>query len=653
MRTGIRIVRVVRCLGAWPVRYLQRCFAQVRNGVRSISKIHEIASEFLVKSSFVDPSSRRSTTAAASGEGPSTRRPPLTHRSPLARPAELSPRTAAGSPYSGAPAPRQGFAFDRGGLAPDRHRVSETARRSVLDTGSASRRDSSAGGSALTAAEIRQLLSQGKSRQKVVLGRLLEAWAGPLSVKTKILKAHAQDSEMLKLERENISSLPNGISLLPRLRIINLNGNPSLQELPSDLVHAPALERIQANECDLRKLPENIGEARALIMLDVNDNRQLEALPGSMADLQNLEVIEAARCDLTRLPEGGFGPAVTRISLQHNPRLDRLPEKFASGPSIKHLDLEGCSLTHIPAGVASLPELKWLNLGKNAGLQHIPPLLDLKRVHVVTRGSQIRLMDLVLSQPISPEVRKEYERRFRKAQKYWSTIQKRIATGGANVSQKARAARLDVDRARAGVSDTARSTLLAGRNWEAADRQVRQWVEQGYPLDTEHLKQLNALLGRDVQPFGDPEAVEKFEARFGEFRRMPTGFPQDGSRALVVDEREVGAEMAHFDEWFEQASAQVAQGRMNPAELSAATVQRLISIHPFADANGRTARLAGDWVLMSHGLPPAASPKKLIIVFSEGRNFEGPEQALASTIQGLANTVEMYGRHLGLKIKAP
>jgi len=32
--------------------------------------------------------------------------------------------------------------------------------------------------------------------------------------------------------------------------------------------------------------------------------------------------------------------------------------------------------------------------------------------------------------------------------------------------------------------------------------------------------------------------------------------------------------------------------------------QRLVSIHPFEDGNGRTARLLADWLLQRSGLPP-------------------------------------------------
>ncbi|GKT22664.1 Fic family protein [Acidovorax sp. SUPP3334] len=492
-------------------------------------------------------------------------------------------------------------------------------------------------------------MPQSKSEQREMLQDFLANWSGPESVKTKILKAHQQDSFVLSLEEQNLSSLPDGLFLLPHLGNLIVSGNPSLETLPPDLAYAPALARIQADDCDLRELPENIGLASELVMLEVKNNRHLTALPESMADLKKLEVFEAKGCDLSALPEGGMGPKIRQIELSDNPRFSHLPEKIGESTNVEYLELKGCSLSTIPSSIGVLPKLKSLNLADNPAMRELPPGLDFKKVHVGTRGTQIRLMNLVLNQPISPQVRKEQEAKLKHMQKRWGTIQKLIETGGARTAQKAEAARQEVDQGRAGISNTAQSTPLAGRNWQAANHQVKEWMGQGHPLDTEHLKRLNAMLGQGTMPFNDPDAFEKFGARFGEFRRQPTGFPQGRAAAALVDEREVGAEMAQFDEWFEHASAQVDQGRMSPAELSAATVQRLISIHPFPDANGRAARLAGDWVLMSYGLPPVNGPQRPIIVYSSGRNPNGPDDALAWTVESMTKTVEIYEKHLGLK----
>ena len=52
--------------------------------------------------------------------------------------------------------------------------------------------------------------------------------------------------------------------------------------------------------------------------------------------------------------------------------------------------------------------------------------------------------------------------------------------------------------------------------------------------------------------------------------------------------------------WYEQE-----KDRMHPVELAALFHFKFVYIHPFADGNGRTARLLMNLILMGHGFPPA------------------------------------------------
>ena len=42
---------------------------------------------------------------------------------------------------------------------------------------------------------------------------------------------------------------------------------------------------------------------------------------------------------------------------------------------------------------------------------------------------------------------------------------------------------------------------------------------------------------------------------------------------------------------------------MHPVELAAEMHERLVTIHPFIDGNGRTSRLVMNLILMQHGFP--------------------------------------------------
>ncbi len=612
-----------------------------------------------MKPSSIESSSRRRTAVEpqegerdGAGGASATRSPALRRPPTLGRPPEMPARAPAGGSRLAPAAPRQAFVLEPRGPAMDRQKMSETAARVLAEPGADRMVSPSFRMTPAFGQDIGPSIPESKSLQRAMLQDFLRDWAGPQAAKALILKAHRKDDFFLNLDKSGLTSLPQGLFLMPHLGHISLNRNPLLQELPSDLAHVPGLVRIQANDCDLQALPENLGQATKLMVLEVGDNRGLTALPESMSALTDLQVLQARDCDLVRLPSGGLGPAIKDIDLGHNRRLSELPEGLGQSPRIERLMLNQCALSRLPSAVGHLPRLNALDVSGNPGLQHLPEGIDFQHVHIATRGTQVRLMDRVLSQPLDPQVRAAQDGRFRQVQARWSTILERMEAGGAGAAGQAQAARREIDRARMGLSDTAESNPLARDNWEAADRQVREWIAQSHPLDTDHLKRLNALLGQGTEPFDDPEAFEKFGARFGAFRRQSTGFAQGRAGAAVVDEREIGAEMAHFDDWFEEAARRVERGESSPAEWAAATVQRLISIHPFPDANGRTARLAGDWVLMGQGLPPASGPKQLIVVFSSGRNPAGPEDALAWTVEGMDRTVEVYERHLGLERQA-
>jgi hypothetical protein len=57
--------------------------------------------------------------------------------------------------------------------------------------------------------------------------------------------------------------------------------------------------------------------------------------------------------------------------------------------------------------------------------------------------------------------------------------------------------------------------------------------------------------------------------------------------------------MGQFASWLKSPTG------LHPAELAAQAHYRLVSIHPFVDGNGRTARLLMNLLLMQKGYPPA------------------------------------------------
>lgn len=87
----------------------------------------------------------------------------------------------------------------------------------------------------------------------------------------------------------------------------------------------------------------------------------------------------------------------------------------------------------------------------------------------------------------------------------------------------------------------------------------------------------------------------------GIYRRVPVRI--SGSAVVLPNPRKVQDLMDNFFSWLTKES------KMHPVELAAEAHYRLVTIHPFIDGNGRTARLLMNMLLMMQGYPPAIIPK--------------------------------------------
>jgi len=65
-----------------------------------------------------------------------------------------------------------------------------------------------------------------------------------------------------------------------------------------------------------------------------------------------------------------------------------------------------------------------------------------------------------------------------------------------------------------------------------------------------------------------------------------------------------------------------ASGKLHPVQLAAGAHDQLLTIHPFVNGNGRTARLLMNLILMQNGYPPA-----LILKRDRLRDIQSLEQA--------------------------
>jgi prophage maintenance system killer protein len=141
------------------------------------------------------------------------------------------------------------------------------------------------------------------------------------------------------------------------------------------------------------------------------------------------------------------------------------------------------------------------------------------------------------------------------------------------------------------------SAVQSIENWRSAEATVLNAVRSGTPITAENIKMLNGVFGID-QP---RPVVRGVAQRFGEYRTVPMTPSSFPNREYLPPES-IARAMGDFERWYARAES----SGMHPVQIAAQAYARLSSIHPFPDANGRTAGLVMNWILRSHNLPPAA-----------------------------------------------
>jgi hypothetical protein len=176
----------------------------------------------------------------------------------------------------------------------------------------------------------------------------------------------------------------------------------------------------------------------------------------------------------------------------------------------------------------------------------------------------------------------------------------------------------------------------AQANWQRARAQMRDWAARGRLPDFDALLAINRLLGEGLAPWNRPEQAQRAGARFGVLRHFDVvcGVPP----RYFLSANELLQAMLELFDWYRTQWTTAA-----PLWVAAQMHQRLLTLHPFADANGRSARLVLEWLLRLAGLPPAALRSAEIALFV----YEGPD---ANPPAGSAERQLMDGLDKGLAL---
>lgn len=146
-------------------------------------------------------------------------------------------------------------------------------------------------------------------------------------------------------------------------------------------------------------------------------------------------------------------------------------------------------------------------------------------------------------------------------------------------------------------------------NWPEADQLVTRWAmdRSKRSLEINDLLEIHRILGQGLRNNGYPAGV---------FRRPGEEVSGNGNRDYIAG-KDVAAEMNKYMIWLKSQLRECDHNPQLAVKTAAEAYHRFVSIHPFNDANGRTARMVMDYILQRYGLPPAALKTNKAGVFGE------------------------------------
>lgn len=115
-------------------------------------------------------------------------------------------------------------------------------------------------------------------------------------------------------------------------------------------------------------------------------------------------------------------------------------------------------------------------------------------------------------------------------------------------------------------------------------------------------KKRNRVSEKDILKIHEIILGKIDDANAGRYRSVPVRIA--GSTVIMPNHMKVAALMAEFQRWLRS------KNKLHPAQFAADAHFKLVSIHPFTDGNGRTARLLMNLLLMQEGYPPALIKKE-------------------------------------------
>jgi Leucine-rich repeat (LRR) protein len=236
--------------------------------------------------------------------------------------------------------------------------------------------------------------------------------------------------ELLLRNCNSLERLPS-ISQLSKLRVIDLSLCDSLQALPSvDLAQLTALTSVGVACCRvLQQLPPWVLEALPVSQqaLKLNGLQQITQVPEQLQRLTALTSLDLSGClRLSQLPDSVSNLMSLQALYLSRTSIAVLPEGFTRLAALQYLDLSNCSeLVQLPAELGCLANLAYLDLAKCSELQQLPDsfsMLQLAYVNLPEHfGPQPNSL-MTSSQPLEAGAADAVHAAVTRDQSTWGTV---------------------------------------------------------------------------------------------------------------------------------------------------------------------------------------------------------------------------------------
>ena len=220
--------------------------------------------------------------------------------------------------------------------------------------------------------------------------------------------------ELLMYYNYKLEVIPDVVTRLPALRLLNFSHNIELKKIPENIGDLSRLETLNLNDTAIDQLPDSLGQLQNLRHLYLKDTG-IKKLPDSFVQLKNLQHLNIGIAELDledaiekikNLPELRWLTLILQkdypVALKELTQLKKLtitynydlyksgetrmplPENLTLIPNLEELELTNNNLAaYLPESMGRLAQLRVLSLSATA-IQHFPESLQyLTRLEVI------------------------------------------------------------------------------------------------------------------------------------------------------------------------------------------------------------------------------------------------------------------------------